>query len=146
VAAKRLLVLGCLLASAASGTAAPRAGHPLVGVWRLAMPGFACRETIEFRADGTSASVSAGAEASGAYEVSDQVVENGRYVLSAAITRSNGGADCFGDTAPVGVPVTSYVHIYPGDRLFFCPGPSSTDCFGPYVTVPRKPARAPPSS
>jgi hypothetical protein len=142
----RFVLLGCLIVSAASAAATPRPGHPLVGVWRLAMPGFACRETIEFKPDGTSASISDGAEASGAYEVSDGAVENGRYVLSAAITRSNGGTDCFGDTAPVGIPVTSYVRIYPGDRLFFCPGPSSTDCFGPYVTVPRKPTRAPPSS
>jgi hypothetical protein len=142
----RRILLGCFLVSAASGAATPRPGHPLVGVWRLAMPGFACRETIEFRPDGTSASSSAGEEASGAYEVSDRAAENGRYELTASITRSNGGTDCFGDTAPVGVPVTSYVHLYPGDRLFFCPGPSSTACFGPYVTVPRKPARAPASS
>lgn len=142
----RSLLLACLIASAANAVAAPRAGHPLVGLWRLAMPGFACRETIEFRADGTSASTSALEEASGAYEVSDRAAENGRYVLSASITGSNGGTDCFGETAPVGVPVTSYVQIYPGDRLFFCPDSTSTACFGPYLAVPRKSTRGTASS
>ncbi len=137
--AKLGVLFGCLVATGSTVAAPPRAGHPLLGIWRLALPERPCRETVEFRPDGTSYSVSARQRASGIYEVSDRALANGRYVLTASITSINAHPDCFGDTAPVGVVVTSYLQLYPGHRLFFCPSSTSTDCYGPYVPVAGRP-------
>jgi hypothetical protein len=107
-----------LRSNAAGGTAClvamvclarpPVSGHPIIGTWRLSTPGTTCKETWQFRADGTSRNVSGDEDTTSEYEISDGLV-HGYYVLSDTIKTSNGQPDCEGAATPVGDRVTIYL-------------------------------------
>jgi hypothetical protein len=87
----------------------PAPGHPIVGTWRLSVPGTKCQETWRFRADGTAHNVSGSEESTSEYEISDEPNARGYYVLSDTIIEINGQPDCQGGITPVGDHATVYL-------------------------------------
>ena len=94
-----LFLLSCLgapalVAAPAVASADVAAGHPLLGIWRLTVPGTECAETYRFRADGTTFVTSAAEVSESVYTVSAQPDKQGFYRLQDRIVKDNGKPDC----------------------------------------------------
>jgi hypothetical protein len=128
-----LAATACLAATAATA-AAPPAGHPLVGTWELVLPGSRCVETYDYRADGTSHTLSAAEETDTDYEVAATPSAQGYYELTITIRKSNGKPDCSGQLTPLGKPITLYLAPLRGGFLM-CFDPALQRCLGPITRV-----------
>ena len=127
------LLLWLLPAAVPAATPAPPA-HPLIGTWQLALPGEACAETYEYRADGTGHTVSAGEETELEYAVEAEAGENGAWRLTETIVHSNGQPDCSGHVTPLGRPTTLYVAPLRGG-LLLCFDQALRACLGPMTRI-----------
>ena len=130
-----------LLSAAACRAGAPPAGHPLLGSWELVLPGSKCVETYDYRADGTSHTVSAAEETVTDYQVSATPSAQGYYELTVTLRSSNGKPDCSGQLTPVGKPFTLYLAPLRGGFLM-CFDPALQRCQGPLTRL----AAAPPAA
>lgn len=112
---------------------APVLGHPILGMWRLAVPGRDCAEQYEFL-DGGVSHVTSGAEQSeSVYRVTPSA-NSGLYVLEDIVTKSNGGTSCSGAAAtPVGDKVVLFVRFTSGIRMMMCADRSERSCIGPFI-------------
>ena len=99
------------LAACACQASPPAADHPLLGTWQLVLPVSKCVETYEYRADGTSHTVSAGEETDTVYEVSAMPDAHGYYVLKDTIKKTNAKPDCSGQLTPTDKPVTLSIGV-----------------------------------
>jgi hypothetical protein len=129
--------MAATVAAAVPAGAAPlRHDHPLVGIWRVALPDSGCTETYRFRADGTTLVFSNEEVAESSFTVSDRPDKNGFYKEVDKITRDNGKPDCSGNITKPGRAVTSYVRFNPNGNLFIMCAEANLDhCIGPFIRV-----------
>ena len=126
-------LLGVLVA-AGLAAAPPPPDHPIIGTWRLWLPGSACIETYEYRADGTAHTLSAAEETDTQYEISAAPDARGVYVLKDTVKKTNGKPDCSGHLTPVAEPITLYLAPLRGG-LLMCFDPALQRCIGPMLKV-----------
>ena len=138
----RLLRVTCLLPLLAASAAlhaqeiqatplAPR--HPLVGVWRLDIPGTTCHEIYDIRADGTMDVTSGSQAASSVFEMSATPSAKGFYKWADRIVKDNGKPDCMGSVMEVGHMATNYILLDPSKRQFMlCAQEDRSRCVGPF--------------
>ncbi len=131
-----------ILGAAACRAGAPPPGHPLVGTWELVLPGAKCVETYDYRADGTSHTVSAAEETDTDYEVAAQPSALGFYELTVTLRKTNGKPDCSGQLTPLGKPFTLYLAPLRGGFLL-CFDAALQRCLGPMTRVSAAAAAAP---
>lgn len=113
--------------------AAPRRDHPLLGSWKIQVPGGQCVETYLFKPDGTSLVTSAGEVSQGEFEVSDQPGAAGFYRLRDRIVRNNAQPDCMGSLTPPGSEVQRFLRFDPaGRRFLMCDAENLEACIGPF--------------
>jgi hypothetical protein len=139
--ASYLWFASAVLAASVCQAVPPPAGHPILGTWQLVLPVSKCVETYEYRADGTSHSVSAAEETDSAYEISAKPSDKGYYVLTDTITKSNAKPDCSGQITPTDKPVTLYLAPLRGGFLL-CFDPALQRCLGPMMRVAAPPGAA----
>lgn len=115
---------------------APRAGHPLLGIWELRVPHSSCTETYRFRADGTSLVTSRLEVSESEFRVFAQPDARGFYVLDDRVVKNNGKQDCSGETVKVGGAVRNYLRFHPsGDMFLMCFQETMGSCIGPFRRV-----------
>ena len=126
-------LLGAALLATAALAATPRPDHPLLGTWKIQVPGGACVETYLFKPDGTTLVTSAREVSQGEFEVSDQPGASGFYRLRDRIVRNNALPDCMGTVTPPGSEVQRFLRFDPSGRLFLmCDGENLEACIGPF--------------
>ncbi len=135
--------LGLALALALSAPAshaqqqlAAFANHPLVGTWRLVVPGGNCVETYRFRADGTSVVTSGEEVAESEYSIALKPTRDGYYEWVDTIVKDNGKKDCGGQVTDVGRKTVNYIRFdSAAQRLIVCRAESLNACIGPLQRV-----------
>ncbi|HAK92433.1 MAG TPA: hypothetical protein DCP94_12665, partial [Massilia timonae] len=80
----------------------PAADHPILGIWRLAVPATHCLETYRFRADGTTLVTSAAEISESVYTIPNEPDPDGFYRLTDRVTKDNGKPDCSGNVMKPG--------------------------------------------
>jgi hypothetical protein len=134
----RTFALAAVVASAVAGAVAqpPRANHPLVGTWRITVPGGSCTETYTVRRDGTTIVTSAEEVAESEYDLSDEPSEKGFYKWVDKIVKDNGKKDCSGEVMAIGHVATNYILLHPSKNQFLmCEAEDIKTCIGPFVRV-----------
>jgi hypothetical protein len=109
------------------------AQHPILGSWSWTLPGKKCRETLSYRADGTSTGSSGEEATQSRYETTAIPSLLGFYGVAETATVANGKRDCSGDLHEVsGEPVIRFIQFSPRhDQLIVCKAESLKACFGP---------------
>ncbi len=115
---------------------APAANHPILGIWRLALPELRCVETYRFRGDGTTLVTSKEEISESEYRIPDQPSEKGFYKLEDRIVKDNGKKDCAGAIMKVGTQATNFLRFHPSGALFLmCSDETMEACIGPFERV-----------
>ncbi|WP_305823027.1 hypothetical protein [Massilia brevitalea] len=128
------LLVGAPLASAAPP--APASSHPILGIWKLALPTLRCSETYRFRGDGTTLVTSAEEVSESEFSIPDKPSDKGFYKLEDRIVKDNGKKDCSGEIMQVGTRATNFVRFHPSGGLFLmCTDESMEACIGPFERV-----------
>jgi hypothetical protein len=131
VVALSLAVLG-----PAAQAAPPLASHPILGIWKLTLPGGGCAETYRFRGDGTTLVTSAGEVSESRFEIPAKPSAKGFYKLVDRYVKGNGKQDCSGKVMKPDASVTHFVHFHPSGTLFvMCAAESFEACIGPFRRV-----------
>lgn len=116
--------------------AAPAPHHPIVGIWRLAVPEANCSELYRFRPDGTTLVTSAEEVSESEYDIPAEPSAKGYYKMVDTVVKDNGKKDCSGAVMPVGRKATSFVLFHPSGVLFLmCRAESMDACIGPFHRV-----------
>jgi hypothetical protein len=133
----RSLLMLCLLASSVhAAPEAPRADHPILGIWELRVPGSNCLETYRFRGDGTSLVTSHHEVSESEFHVQPQPDDKNFYAWEDRIVKDNGKADCSGGVTAVGSATRRFLRFAPSDNMFLmCAEESMTRCIGPFRRV-----------
>lgn len=132
------LSVACLpaLAQPTRGPQGPASDHPILGIWRLAVPDTDCLETYRFRADGTTLVTSAAEISESVYTIPNEPDPEGFYRLTDRITKDNGKPDCSGNVMKPGANATHFVRFHPSGKLFLlCADASIEACIGPFTRV-----------
>jgi hypothetical protein len=109
-------------------------GHPLIGVWRIDVPGTGCHELYDFRADGTLAVTSGAQAAKTEIHVDAAPSDGGFYRWVDKVVHDNGKPDCMGQVGQVGHTATHYITFHPSRRQFMlCRKPAMDECIGPFI-------------
>lgn len=115
---------------------APAANHPILGIWRLALPELRCVETYRFRSDGTTLVTSKEEISESEYRIPDKPSEKGFYKLEDRIVKDNGKKDCSGEIMKVGTQATNFLRFHPSGALFLmCSDETMEACIGPFERV-----------
>jgi hypothetical protein len=140
----RLSALGALLVGLATVTYAqsnkPLApAHPIVGTWKLIVPGSNCAEIYTFRSDGTRLFSSAEETGESEFVISDTRSERGFYRLVDTVKHINGKPDCSGSITADGDRVTVFILLHPesSDEFAACQDESLAQCLGPFKRVSK---------
>jgi hypothetical protein len=107
--------------------------HPIVGQWTWKLPGKACTETFEYRADGSLSGRSGEEAIQGNYDITPLPSLLGFYRVTETVTTSNAKRDCSGDLHEASdPPVTRFIQFNPKrDQFIVCQAESLKACFGP---------------
>lgn len=125
-----------LLSALNAAAAAPRADHPILGIWKLSLPDLGCSETYRFRADGTTLVTSAEEVSESEYRIPAKPSAKGFYRLEDRIVKDNGKKDCAGAIMKVGTTATNFIRFHPSGALFLmCTDETMTTCIGPFERV-----------
>lgn len=115
---------------------APAANHPILGIWRLALPDLQCVETYRFRGDGTTLVTSKEEISESEYRIPDKPSAKGFYKLEDRIVKDNGKKDCAGEIIEVGTEATNFLRFHPSGALFLmCSDETMEACIGPFERV-----------
>lgn len=116
-----------------------QAQHPLVGSWSWKLPGKACTESYEYRANGSRAGSSGEEVVQGTYEITPLPSLLGFHRLVETVTTSNDKRDCSGDLHEASSPpVTRFIQFNPKrDQFIICKAESLQACFGPLKRAPN---------
>lgn len=141
----RLLIarISGLIVFLAVGTSGPLAAplppaqnHPIVGIWRLALPEARCAEVYRFRPDGTTLVTSAEEVSESEYQIPAEPSPKGFYRLTDTVVKDNGKQDCAGEIMKVGSKATHFILFHPSGALFLmCADESMETCIGPFHRV-----------
>ena len=108
-------------------------GHPVVGAWRLDVPGTKCHEIYDIHADGSMDVTSGSQAASSIFEMSATPSPKGFYKWVDKIVKDNGKPDCTGAVMEVGHVATNYLLFAPSRRQFLmCAAEDMGHCVGPF--------------
>jgi hypothetical protein len=130
------LVALALPSLAGAAPPAPRANHPILGIWRLALPELHCVETYRFRGDGTTLVTSKEEISESEYRIPDKPSVKGFYKLEDRVVKDNGKKDCAGEIMKVGTQATNFVRFHPSGALFLmCSDETMDACIGPFERV-----------
>jgi hypothetical protein len=115
------------------------AHHPLVGDWRVEVPGTNCHEIHRVKPNGTF-QVRAGEETSeNEFEISASPGKSGFYKLVDKIVKDNGKPDCMGGTTQIGHVATNFILFAPsGDKFMMCAEEDTSTCFGTFIRQKAK--------
>lgn len=121
---------------AAAPPAALSATHPILGIWRLAVPETSCLETYRFRADGTTLVTSAAERSESAFTIPNDADADGFYRLEDRVTKDNGQPDCSGNVMQPGASATRFIRFHPSGKMFLMCAEAAMDaCIGPFQRV-----------
>lgn len=110
------------------------ASHPLVGTWRIDLPGVNCHELYRFTTEGKTQVTSGQQSAESELELSLAPSPKGFYKWVDKIVKDNGKPDCMGAVMQVGHVATNYIVLHPnGDRFLLCTAEDMDTCIGPFV-------------
>lgn len=130
------LLLLCSLAPVASFAEPLRDDHPLIGEWKLTLPGGACEEIYRIRQDGTTRVSSFEEEAESVFRISDHFSPKGYFRWDDKVVKSNGKKDCSGEGTPVGHEATNYIFLDPSWKMFLlCSEETLSHCIGPFIKI-----------
>ena len=131
-----LLSFVALLPLVQAAPPAPKANHPILGIWRLALPELRCVETYRFRGDGTTLVTSKEEISESEYRIPDAPSAKGFYKLEDRIVKDNGKKDCSGEIIKVGTQATNFLRVHPSGALFLmCSDETMEACIGPFERV-----------
>jgi hypothetical protein len=134
-----LLSLVAILPPAQAAPPAPGAplpNHPILGIWRLALPELHCVETYRFRGDGTTLVTSKDEISESEFRIPDKPSAKGFYKLEDRIVKDNGKQDCSGEIMKVGTQATNFLRFHPSGALFLmCSDETMEACIGPFERV-----------
>jgi hypothetical protein len=134
-----LLSLVAILPPAQAAPPAPSApipNHPILGIWRLALPELHCVETYRFRGDGTTLVTSKDEISESEFRIPDKPSAKGFYKLEDRIVKDNGKKDCSGEIMKVGTQATNFLRFHPSGALFLmCSDETMEACIGPFERV-----------
>jgi hypothetical protein len=126
-------VLAVLLLAAASAAATPAPpaapDNPVLGSWSWAAKDGSCKETHEYRADGT-ATIRSGEEVLEKTYTIEKYKGGAFYLLRATVTASNGGKDCTGGTTPVGKASGAFILPSNDGNYYTCSSDEGWGCYG----------------
>lgn len=107
--------------------------HPLLGAWRIDVPGTGCHEVYDIHSDG-SMSVSSGEQAAESeFEIDLEPSPRGFYRWVDRIVKDNGRPDCMGEVMEVGHIVVNFIIVHRSGREFLmCEDDSLDSCIGPF--------------
>ena len=115
---------------------APVANHPILGIWRLALPELHCVETYRFRGDGTTLVTSKDEISESEFRIPDKPSAKGFYKLEDRVVKDNGKKDCSGEIMKVGTRATNFLRFHPSGALFLmCSDETMEACIGPFERV-----------
>ena len=115
---------------------APVANHPILGIWRLALPELHCVETYRFRGDGTTLVTSKDEISESEFRIPDKPSAKGFYKLEDRVVKDNGKKDCSGEIMKVGTRATNFLRFHPSGALFLmCSDETMETCIGPFERV-----------
>lgn len=141
---KQLSTLICLAMLSHSGMAHAekfsrtplREGHPLIGSWRLELPGTQCHEIYTVKANGTMSVTSAAQAAESEFQIDALPSVKGFYKWVDKITQDNGKPDCMGSLMQVGHVAINFVLLHPSGKAFvLCQQEDLSACLGPFMRV-----------
>lgn len=133
VAILGLGLAGATLAASFERTPLPE-GHPLIGMWRIQVPGMACSEVYDIRADGTMNVTSSTQVVKAEFSVGKEQEAGGFYRWTDHILNENGQPDCMGNVMQVGHSATHFITVHTdGDRFLLCQKPDIDTCIGPFT-------------
>ncbi|MGH8852999.1 MAG: hypothetical protein ACREWI_01850 [Telluria sp.] len=116
--------------------AAPPANHPILGIWKLSLPGLGCSEIYRFRGDGTTLVTSAAEVSESEFRIPDKPSAKGYYRLEDRIVKDNGKKDCAGTIMKAGTTATNFIRFHPSGALFLmCADETMNACIGPFERV-----------
>lgn len=129
------LAMTALAASSAGATSlSPK--HPIIGLWRVRVPGTACFEEYRFQPNGKVHVTSAHEVAESRFEVGAEPNDAGYYHLVDTIEHDNGKPDCSGEITPVGNVSETFLRFdASGNRFVLCEQASLERCIGPFERV-----------
>lgn len=108
--------------------------HPLVGLWRIDVPGASCYELYRIKADGTTQVTSGQEAAESEFELSLSPSDRGFYKWVDKIVKDNGKPDCVGEVMQIGHVATNFILLHPsGERFMMCEAEDIKTCIGPFV-------------
>jgi hypothetical protein len=139
---RRAALLGSLAAGLAgyAGLACAATGlspkHPIIGLWRVRVPGTGCFEEYRFQPNGKVHVTSGGEVADSRFEIAAEPSDAGYYHMVDTIEQDNGKPDCLGEVTPAGNEVKTFVRFDPsGNRFVICEAESLDRCIGPFERV-----------
>lgn len=111
----------------------PPVAHPITGKWTWMLPGTKCRETLQYRADGTRSGSSGEEVTEATFQITPKPSLLGFYRLNESLTQANGKRDCAGDLHEAGADSPArFVQLSPKmDLLIVCQAESLKACYGP---------------
>ena len=128
----RHYLTAALIAIAASAYAQKPlpADHPLLGSWKLTLPGGVCSEIYTFRADGTRVFASGQETGESAFLIAEKPSSKGFYRFVDTIKKTNGKPDCSGQITPIGHESTLFIafHAKNRDEAVMCRDESLARC------------------
>jgi len=109
------------------------ANHPLIGSWRIDVPGTQCHEVYDIKTDGTMSVTSGAQAAESEFEIDIKPSARGFYKWVDKIVKDNGKPDCMGRIMQVGHVSTVYIIVHRSGREFLiCKQESLDTCIGPF--------------
>jgi hypothetical protein len=129
----------CHFAAVPAAVAGPlRAGHPIVGAWRLQLDD-ACVEIYRIGRDGHARITSAEEVAEAEFQIDDEPGADGFYASVNRIVKDNGKRDCAGKVTEPGQTLPAFILFHPsGDQLLMCRDRDTRACIGPLVRIPTQ--------
>ena len=126
-------VVAAIAAGASGSAAALSPKHPIVGIWRVRVPGTGCFEEYRFQPNGKAHVTSASEVAESRFEISAEPSDSGYYRMVDTLEQDNGKPDCLGAiTAPGNVTKTWLRFDASGNRFVMCEQESLERCVGPF--------------
>lgn len=111
-------------------------GHPLIGSWRVEVPGTQCHEVYTVKSNGTMSVTSGAQAAESEFQIDARPSAKGFYKWVDKITKDNGKPDCMGSLMEVGHVATNFILLHPSGKAFvMCQSEDLSACLGPFRRV-----------
>jgi len=110
--------------------------HPLVGVWRIDVPGTDCHEVYTIQADGTAQVTSGQQAAESEFVIDLKPSPRGFYRWVDRLVKDNGLPDCTGAVSTLGHEATNFIILHPSRPEFLmCVAEDLETCIGPFLRI-----------